>query len=60
MLLILLFWISLTGENSGIEISSSLEAGLEHKFYKSNHFLCVRKSVVLEDQWCEAVLGVTL
>lgn len=29
MLLIPLSWISLTGENSGIEMSSSLEAGLK-------------------------------
>lgn len=30
MLLMPLLWISLTGENSGIEMSSSFEAGLKY------------------------------
>lgn len=38
LLVILLFWNSPTGENSGIEISSSLEVGLE---YSKKHFLMI-------------------
>lgn len=48
VLLTLLSWTSLVGENLGIEISSSFEAGLEYNHQKNN-FLMI---------WVTQIIGV--